>query len=122
MMTEAKMMGRCQNMMEQKQKMMEGMKSQDAELTEQLTRMNSAPADKKLGLIAAIVTRMVEQRTAMNARMAKMQEEMMQQMMADMQMGKKSMSKCPMMKGMMDMDEKSARGPTKNIKKNRNDC
>lgn len=44
----------------------------------------------------------------MNARMAKMQEEMMQQMMADMQMGKESMSKCPMMKGMMDMDEKSA--------------
>jgi hypothetical protein len=108
MMTEAKMMERCQSMMEQKQKMMEDMKAQDAELTEQLTRMNSAPEDKKVGLIAAIITRMVEQRTAMNAQMAKMQEEMMQQMMADMQMGKESMSKCPMMKGTMDMDKKSA--------------
>jgi uncharacterized protein (DUF2336 family) len=86
---------------------MEDMKAQDAELTEQLIRMNSAPEDKKLGLIAAVVTRMVEQRTAMNARMAKMQEEMMQHMMEHMQMGKGSMSQCPMMKGMKDMDEKS---------------
>jgi hypothetical protein len=101
MMTEAKMTERCQEMMED-------MKAQDAELTEQLTRMNSAPEDKKLGLIAAVVTRMVEQRTAMNARMAKMQEEMMKHMMQHMQMGRESMSQCSMMKGMKDMDEKSA--------------
>ena len=107
MMTEAKMLERCQEMMDQKQKMMEDMKAQDAELTEQLTKMNSAPEDKKLGLIAAVVTRMVEQRTAMNARMAKMQEKMMQHMMEHMQMGKESISQCPMMKGMKDMDEKS---------------
>jgi hypothetical protein len=108
MMTEAKMMERCQEMMGQKQKMMEDMKAQDAELTEQLTRMNSAPEDKKLALIAAVVTRMAEQRTAMNARMSKMQEEMMQHMMEHMQQGKGSMSQCPMMKGMKDMEEKSA--------------
>jgi uncharacterized protein YhaN len=70
-MTEAEMMERCQEMKEQKQKMMADMKAQDAELTEQVARMNSAPEDKKLGLLAAVVTRMVEQRTAMNARMAK---------------------------------------------------
>ncbi len=108
--TEAKMMERCQAMKEQKQKMMAEMKTQDAELTAQVAKMNSAPEDKKLDLIAAVVTRMVEQRTAMNVRMAKMQEEMMQHMMQHMQMGKESMSQCPMMKGMKDMDEKSGAG------------
>ena len=107
-MTEAKMMERCQEMMEQKQKMKEDMKAQDAELTEQLTRMNSAPEDKKMGLMAAILTHMVEQRITMDARKAKMEEEMMKHMMQHMQMGKGSMSQCPMMKGMKDMDEKSA--------------
>src|ERR1039458_1560751 len=49
-MTEAKMMERCQEMKEQKQKMMEDMKAQDAQLTEQLTKMNRAPENKKMGL------------------------------------------------------------------------
>jgi len=103
-MTEAKMMERCQERMEQKQKMKEDMKAQDAELTEQLTKMNSAPEDKKMGLMAAILTHMVEQRITMDARKAKMEEEMMKHMMQHMQMGKESISQCPMMKG---MDEKS---------------
>ena len=70
--------------------------------------MNSAPENKKLGLMATVVTHMVEQRTAMNARMEKMHEGMMQHMMQHMQKGKESMSQCPMMKGMKGMDEKSA--------------
>ena len=107
MMMAGKMMERCQEMKEQKQKMMEEMKTQDTELTEQVARMNSAPDDKKLGLLAAVVTRMVEQRTAMNARMAKMQEEMMKHMMAHMEMGKESMLQCPMMKEVKAMDETS---------------
>ena len=107
MMTEANMMERCQEMMEQKQKMKEDMKAQDAELTAQLTKMNSAPEDKKMGLMAAILTRMVDQRITMDARKAKMEEEMMKHMMQHMQMGKESMSQCPMMK---DMDEKSGEG------------
>lgn len=102
--SEAKMMERCQEMKEQKQKMKEDMKAQDAQLTEQITKMNLAPKDKKINLMAAIITRMVEQRIAMDARKAKMEEEMMQHMMQHMQMGKESMSKCPMMK---DMNEKS---------------
>lgn len=110
MMTEEKMMERCQEMKAQKQKMMADMKAQDAELTAQVAKMNSAPEDKKLDLIATVITRMVEQRIAMDARMAKMQEEMMQHMMQHMQMGKESMSQCPMMKGMKDMDEKSGAG------------
>ena len=100
-----KMMKQCQAMMEQKKKMMADMKAQDTELTAQVAKMNSAPEDKKLDLVAAVVTQMVEQRTAMNARMAKMKDEMMNHMMEHMQMGKESMAQCPMMKG---MDEKSA--------------
>lgn len=105
MMTEAKMMEQCQGMKEQKQKMKEDMKAQDAELTKQIAKMNHAPKDKKMDLMAAVITHMVEQRIAMDARKAKMEEEMMQHMMQHMQMGKESMSKCPMMK---EMDEKSS--------------
>jgi hypothetical protein len=108
MMMKGKMMTHCQEMKEQKQKMMEDMKAQDTELTEQVARMNSAPENKKVDLIAAIVTRMAEQRIAMNARMAKMQDEMMKHMMEHMQMGKESLSQCPVMKGMKGMDETSA--------------
>lgn len=103
-MTEAKMMDRCQDMMEQKQIMKADMKAQDAELTAQLAKMNSAPQGQKLDLLAAVVTNMAEQRIAMDAKKAKMDEKMMQHMMQHMQMGMESMAQCPMMK---DMDEKS---------------
>jgi hypothetical protein len=108
MMTETNMMQRCQAMKEQKQKMKEDIKAQDAQLIEQVAKMNRAPADKKMDLMAAVLTHMVEQRIAMDARKAKMEEEMMQHMMQHMQMGKESMSQCPMMKGMKGMDDKSA--------------
>ncbi len=106
-MMEGSMMESCKMMKEQKQKMMADMKAQDAELTEAVAKMNSAPEDKKMSLMAAVMTRMVEQQTAMHARMAKMQEEMMEHMMQHMQMGKESMAQCPMMKGMKGMDDKS---------------
>lgn len=107
MMMEGKVMERCQAMKEQKQKMMADMKAQDAELTEQVAKMNSAPEGKKMSLMAAVVTRMVEQRITMDARKAKMEEEMMQHMMQHTQMGKESISQCPMMKGMKGTDETS---------------
>jgi uncharacterized protein HemX len=102
---DGKMMEHCQEMKELKQKMMEDMKVQDAELAEQLAEMNSASEDTKVDLMAAVITKMVEQRIAMDTRIAKMQEEMMPHMMQHMQMDKESMSQCPMMKG---MSEKSA--------------
>ena len=107
-MTEAKMMEQCQEMKEQKAKMRADKKAHDAQLTEHVAKMNSAPQDKKTDLMAAVVTHMVEQRIAMDARKAKMEEEMMKHMMQHMQMGKESMAKCPMMKGMKGMDEKPA--------------
>ena len=103
-MTEAKMTERCQEMKEQKQKMKEDAKAQDAQLTEELANMNRAPEDKKMGLMAAVVTHMAEQRIAMDARKAEMEEKMMKHMMQHMQIGKESMSQCPMMQ---DMGEKS---------------
>ncbi|MFO7688861.1 MAG: hypothetical protein R6V60_22500 [Desulfobacterales bacterium] len=48
-------------------------------------------------------THMVEQPITMDARKAKMGEEMMQLM----QMGKESLSQCPMMKGLKGLDKKS---------------
>jgi hypothetical protein len=110
MMTETKMMEGCQAMKAQKGKMMAKMKEQDAKLAELVAGMNSAPTEKKTDLMAAIVTQMVAQRTAMHASKAKMDEKMMQHMMQHMQMGKESMSQCPMMKdmkGMKGMKEKS---------------
>ena len=104
----APMMEKCQEMKQQKQLMKDDMKAQDAQLTEQLANMNRAPEDQKTGLMAAVLTHMVEQRIAMDARKAQMEEAMMQHMMQHMQMGKESVSQCPMMKGMKDMDDKSA--------------
>jgi len=108
MMTGTDMMQRCQAMKEQKEKMMADMKAQDTELTAQIATLNGAPDDKKLRLVAAIVTQLVEQRTARHARMEGMQAGMMQHMMQHMQMGTESLAQCPMMKGMKSTDEKPA--------------
>ena len=43
---------------------------------------------------------------SIDERKAQMDEEMMQHMMQHMQMGKASMSQCPMMKDMKGMDKK----------------
>jgi hypothetical protein len=93
----------CQAMMQMHQKMMDEMKTQDAALTEQVAKMNSAPENEKTAMMADIVTKMVEQRTANNAKMEKMHAQMMQHMMEHMEMGKESMMQCPMMKGMGGM-------------------
>lgn len=100
----SKMMDKCEEMKKEKQKMQAEMKAQDAELTAAVATMNSAEPDKKIDLVAGVVTRLIEQRTAMHAQMAKMEEKMMKHMMGHMEMGKESMNKCPMMK---DMDEPS---------------
>ncbi len=106
MMMKGKMADRCEEMMGQKHKMMADIKAQDTELTAQVARMNSASDDKKVGLMAAVVTQMAEQRTAMSARMENGHEEMMKHMSEHMKMGEGSMSECPMMKGMGHMNGK----------------
>ena len=108
---EATMMEGCQQMMKQKQKMMADMQAEDTELSSQLAKMNSAPEDKKMDLLAGLVTQLVKQRTVRDAGHAKMQEKMMQHMMEHMQMGKESMSQCPMMKGMKGMHKNADTAP-----------
>ena len=100
---EGKMMERCQAMMDDKAKMSAEMKAQDADLNAEAAAMNSAPENKQLGLLAALVTHMLQHRAEMNSRMEKMQADGMKHMMQHMEMGEASMSQCPMMKGMMDM-------------------
>jgi hypothetical protein len=97
---EGHMMEKCEEMKKEMQKMQAEMKAQDAELTDAIAAMNSAAPDKKLDLMAGVVTQLVEQRTAMHVKKAKMQEKMMRHMMGHIEMGKESMSKCPMMKEM----------------------
>ena len=70
--------------------MMSNWKDQDAELDKLVTEMNSAPADKKLDAVAAVVTKLVEQRKAMH--------EQMQKMMSANE--KEAMGMCRMMMGM----------------------
>jgi hypothetical protein len=84
--------------------MMAEMKAQDAELTLLVARMNTAEREAKIELMAEILTKMVDQRTAMNARMEQMHGEMMKHM----QMGMGSKPHHPKMK---DMDKKSEEMP-----------
>jgi len=67
-------------MMDQCKGMMDEMKSQDAELADQITKMNNASKDDKVDLMAAILTQMAKQRAAMNEKMANMHMEMMKNM------------------------------------------
>jgi len=55
-----------------KGKMMSNWKEQDAELDKLVAEMNSAPADRKLDAVAAVLTKLVEQRKAMHEHMQKM--------------------------------------------------
>ncbi len=107
MMMERKMMEGCKEMKQAKQKMRVEMKAQDAELAQLVVGMNSAPEAKKPALTANVVTRMVEQQSAMHIKHEAMEAKMMQHMMEHMEMGKESMAQCPMMKNMKGMDEKS---------------
>jgi hypothetical protein len=62
----------------------------DAELDKLVAEMNSAPADKKLDAVAAVLTKPIEQRKAMH--------EQMQKMMSANE--KEGMDMCRMMMGM----------------------
>ena len=73
-----------------KGKMMSNWKEQDAEVDKLVAEMNSAPADKKLDAVAAVLTKLVEQRKAMH--------EHMQKMMSANE--KEGMGMCRMMMGM----------------------
>ena len=75
--------------------MISNRKDQEAELDKLVADMNSAPPDKKVDAIAAVVTKLVEQRKAMRERVQKMMTEGRQEMM--------KMARMMMMMRMMDM-------------------
>ncbi len=111
---EAKMQQSCQHMMQQRTMMQQETKAEDAATTNECAQMNAAPEEKKIGLLAIIVTHMNEHQCAMHARSEKIEDQTAQHMMCHMQMGKESMSSCPMMQGMdckMPGMEKSATDP-----------
>jgi hypothetical protein len=68
-------------LMEGHQKMMQGMKAQDAEIDRLVVKMNNAPNDLKQAVIADILTKMVQQRAEMSAYMEKTRQHMMHQHM-----------------------------------------
>jgi hypothetical protein len=102
-MTSAQMKDHCAGMMEHKKTMAADMKAQDAALAELVGKMNRAQGAEQISLMAAVITQMVDQRTARGMHKVKMDDEMMAHMMQHMQTGKDSMSQCPMMKDMKDM-------------------
>jgi hypothetical protein len=90
--------------------MMSNWKDREAELDKLVADMNSAPPDKKVDAIAAIVTKLVEQRKAMHERMQKMMTEGGKEMM---KMGRMMMR---MMDKMMGSDQEAKeRASTHNI-------
>ncbi len=95
-MMNGQMMECCQAMKDQKKTMMMEIKTQDVALTAAIAKMNSATGAEKNTQMAAILTTMVEQRTAMHNNMAKMDEQMMDHMMGHMPMGTESMPQRPM--------------------------
>lgn len=99
-MMDDKMMAKCTAMMQKREQMKADMKAMDDKLDGMLATMNTATGSEKTDAIAAVVNEMVMQRKATQEKMASMQAEMMQHMMEHMQMGKQSMSMCPMMQAM----------------------
>jgi hypothetical protein len=94
----ADMMAKCKDMMAMREKMMADMKTADARLNELVSKMNAASGQAKVDATAAVVTQLVEQRSAMRDRMMGMQQGMMGHMMEHAQAGPQSMAACPMMK------------------------
>ncbi|BDU73160.1 hypothetical protein METEAL_23340 [Mesoterricola silvestris] len=80
MAVEGKAVEHSQMMQEHCKTMMAEMKAQDTELTALVARMNGASKEAKMDLMAEIVTKMSEQRVAMNDRMGQMHMEMMKHM------------------------------------------
>lgn len=97
-MTAGPMAERHPAMQSRREKMMAEVKAQDTELNAQLARLKRALEKQKVDLLIAVVSRMVEQRTAMHVRM----DGMMNQMMGAMPLDPASMPPHGMMKGIGD--------------------
>jgi hypothetical protein len=77
-----------------KGQMMSNWKDQDAELDKLVAEMNSASADKKLDAVAAVLTKLVEQRKAMHEQIQKMMSANEKEGMGMCRMNKRSGCSC----------------------------
>lgn len=90
------MKGDHAQMAEMHEKMDAEMKAQNAELDKLVAAMNSATGEKKVDAIAAVVSKLVEQRKAMHEKMGAMHKKMQGGMMKhDMMKGKPESSPAP---------------------------
>ena len=88
---------------EMHQKMETERKAQDAEIDKLVTEMNSATGDRKMDAMAALLTKIVDQRKAMREKMDGMHMEMNDAMECCKQgMGKQGTGKHDMMKNKMN--------------------
>ncbi len=94
------MMAHCHEMMQKHEQMQKDMKAMDSKLDGLVADMNKAASSTKADATTAVINEMVAQRKKMNEKMGSMQTGMMQHMMEHMQMGKQSMTMCPMMANM----------------------
>lgn len=99
-MMDDKMMAHCMEMMQKHDQMQAEIKAQDARVDDLVAKMNTSTGGERVEAMAAVITELSVQRKVRQGKMAAMQADMMQHMMEHMQMGKQSMSMCPMMKGM----------------------
>ncbi len=97
--TESQMAEHCREIRDQKLQIRADIKAQDVRLTERLAELNGATDEKKVGLMAAVLTSVIEQRIAMDVRRAKLDDGMSRHWMQHSQLGKDSMSTCPMCSG-----------------------
>jgi hypothetical protein len=89
------MKGDHAQMAEMHQKMDAEMKAENAELDKLVAAMNSATGEKKVDAIAAVVSKLVEQRKAMHEKRAAMHEKMQGGMMKHDMKGKTESSPSP---------------------------
>ena len=90
-----------ESMMAHHKEMMAKMEAMDSRLDDLVTKMNAAKGSRKADAVAAVVNELVAQRKQMREHMMAMQPQMMKHIMEHMHAGMmKSMSECPMMKGM----------------------
>lgn len=99
----------CQEMAGRHQKMMEAMKSMDAQLEKEVQAMQAAQGPAKVDAIARVVATLVEQRRQMRERAMAMQGQMSGHMMQHAGQSQDAMMQCPMMRQMMKGQEPPVR-------------
>lgn len=95
----------CHEMINQRQKMRDAFKAQDTDINDQVTKMNSAPEDKKVVLMANIITLMVEQRTVRDERRAEIEKRMMAHTQCHLNMSDDMSIKCHKFYGWVGMHD-----------------